>query len=182
MALQRAILPELRTLGRPITLDSIEARGTVGGDLTAYWEYNVFLGCAAFLPSRQEFDVIRGDRGAADTAWALARSDVRCVVVKDGHCGVDVYDALARSIYHIAAYDVDVVDPPGAGDAFCGGFMVGLGETGDVREAALRGVVSASLVIEGVGAMHMLEVSRTEVDHRLRTVRANAPPSTAGGS
>jgi len=179
VALQRAILPDLRLLGRPVTLDSIEARGTVGGDLAEYWEHNVFLGCAAFLPSRQEFDVIRGDRDADDTAWALARRDVRCVVVKDGRRGVDVYDALARSRYHIAAYDVAVVDPTGAGDAFCGGFLVGLGETGDVREAALRGVVSASFVIEGIGAMHMLKVPRAEVDRRLQTVRAAAPSSTA---
>ncbi|HLF01711.1 MAG TPA: PfkB family carbohydrate kinase, partial [Anaerolineales bacterium] len=54
-------------------------------------------------------------------------------------------------------YPVTVRDVTGAGDAFGGGFITGLAETGDPVEAALRGAVSASIVIEGVGALNGLE-------------------------
>jgi len=174
VALQRSIMPELRSLGKPITLDSIEARGTVGGDLVDYWEHAVFAGSSAFLPSREEFEVLRGGRDADETAWALGTLGLRCVVVKNGPQGVDVYDTATHSRYRIAAYNVEVTDPTGAGDAFCGGFLVGLNETGDPFEAALRGVVAASFVIEGIGALHVLDVPRVEVERRLGVARANA--------
>ncbi|MCC8166228.1 MAG: PfkB family carbohydrate kinase, partial [Planctomycetes bacterium] len=50
--------------------------------------------------------------------------------------------------------------PTGAGDSFCGGFLVGLRETGDAVEAALYGTVSSSFVVEGFGAEHTYAVTR----------------------
>ena len=47
---------------------------------------------------------------------------------------------------------VDTVDTIGAGDAYCGGFLAGLVETGDPLEAGLRGTVSASFAVQGYGA------------------------------
>jgi ribokinase len=49
-----------------------------------------------------------------------------------------------------------VVDVTGAGDAFCGAFLVGLYSTGDVGEAIRLGSVSASIVVEGYGALYAL--------------------------
>ena len=39
----------------------------------------------------------------------------------------------------IPVFPTNVKDPTGAGDAFCGGFQVGLFETGDPVQAALYG-------------------------------------------
>jgi ribokinase len=55
----------------------------------------------------------------------------------------------------------------GAGDSFCGGFMVGLATTGDPIRAALYGTVSASFAIEGYGALYALGADSTEARRRL---------------
>ena len=44
-----------------------------------------------------------------------------------------------------------VIDPTGAGNAFMGGFAIGLGETGDVIEAISYGAVSSSFALEQIG-------------------------------
>jgi ribokinase len=50
-----------------------------------------------------------------------------------------------------------VVDVNGAGDSFCGGFLAGYQNSYDPLRAVLYGSVSASLTIEGSGALHALE-------------------------
>jgi sugar/nucleoside kinase (ribokinase family) len=65
------------------------------------------------------------------------------------------------------AATVDPVDPTGCGDAFCGGFLVGLGESGDLRTAMAHGAVSAAFAGEGHGAAHALTVDREEARRRL---------------
>ena len=54
------------------------------------------------------------------------------------------------------AGDETIVDVTGAGDSFCGGFLVGLARSGDCYYAARQGLVSSSLVIEGYGATYAL--------------------------
>jgi ribokinase len=49
-----------------------------------------------------------------------------------------------------------MVNPTGAGDAFCGGFLVGYRKTFDPLEAVLYGNIAASLVVEGSGPFYAL--------------------------
>jgi len=44
-----------------------------------------------------------------------------------------------------------VVDVTGAGNAYCGGLITGLIETGDIQRAASMATVSAAIAIEQVG-------------------------------
>ena len=44
-----------------------------------------------------------------------------------------------------------VIDPTGTGNAFMGGFAIGLIETGDVIEAISYGTVSSSFALEQIG-------------------------------
>ena len=83
-----------------------------------------------------------------------------------------MYDAAARRRWHVPAYPSRVVDVTGAGDAYCGGFLVGLTETGDPLEAALRGSVSASLTVEGTGALHALGGTQAQLQARLAELRS----------
>ncbi len=49
--------------------------------------------------------------------------------------------------------------------------MVGLAETNDPVEAALRGAVSASFVVEAVGGLHLLDVDERETMSRFDALR-----------
>jgi ribokinase len=64
-----------------------------------------------------------------------------------------------------------VRDVTGAGDSFCGGFVVGLSQTGDLVESALMGSVSASLTIEGSGALYALGAAPGLKEARLEYLR-----------
>jgi ribokinase len=73
----------------------------------------------------------------------------------------------------VPAYPAKVRDVTGAGDAYCGGFLTGLAETEDPVEAALRGAVSASLVVEGVGALYALDSAAGLAQARLDSLRSS---------
>ncbi len=96
------------------------------------------------------------------------------VVVKKGeHGAVLVHrDGLAT----IPAYPAEqhqVVDPTGAGDAFAGGMMghiaaVGMTDFASIQTALAWGTVTASFAIESFGLARLTEISRGDIDERMR--------------
>ncbi|WP_420630297.1 carbohydrate kinase family protein [Candidatus Leptofilum sp.] len=124
-----------------------------------------------FLPSAMEVRSLFGEGvDLAEATVMLTKWGAKWVVVKNGADGVLLADGRTQTITHIPAYhpanDPRVVDVTGAGDSFCGGFMVGLAQTGDAAQAVHYGLVSASLVIEGYGALYALS-RQTEAQSRL---------------
>jgi sugar/nucleoside kinase (ribokinase family) len=128
----------------------------------------------AFLPSEMETREFFG--GQIHDLWqaleAFGAMGAACAVIKRGAAGQYVYHAASRRRWHVPAYPAHVVDVTGAGDAYCGGFLVGLERTGDPLEAALYGTVSASLVVEGTGALFALARPPSMARERLDAVRA----------
>jgi ribokinase len=124
----------------------------------------------AFLPSTSDLDVISPGADAARIAEDLARASGRTVVLKQGDQGCLVLTGEGDA-WRIPAYPGPVVDPTGAGDAFCGGFMTGLGDTGDVVLAAARGAVSASFAVETAYPVEALHLDPADADLRLAHIR-----------
>jgi sugar/nucleoside kinase (ribokinase family) len=116
-------------------------------------------GLTAFLPSEEEMRSLF--QGRSDDLWemaeALAAYGCEIIVIKRGEGGQLLYDSTARTRWEIPAYPVRLVDPSGAGDAFCGGFLAGYRRTYDPLQAALYGNISASLVVEGMGPFYALD-------------------------
>jgi sugar/nucleoside kinase (ribokinase family) len=120
----------------------------------------------AFLPSRAEAAALLGGwPGPERAARGLARLGARTVVVKLGIEGA--IGLRGEELVALPAATGDPVDPTGCGDAFCGGFLVGLNETADLRTAMAHGTVAAGLVAEDHGAAHALEVDRETSLRRL---------------
>ncbi len=120
----------------------------------------VLSGLTAFLPSEEE---LRGlFWGETNDLWEMAAAvgEYGCeiVVVKRGGLGQLVYDVAGKHKWEVPAYPARVVDPTGAGDAFCGGFLAGYKTTLDPLQAAMYGNISASLKLEGCGAFYPLDV------------------------
>ena len=130
-------------------------------------------GLDAFLPSEKE--AISYFRPLEKDIWQVAEAfgamGCRFVVIKQGARGQSIWDNEAKRRWHIPAYPAKVYDVTGAGDSFCGGFLVGLEQTGDVVEAALRGSISASITIEGSGALYALDALPGLVYARLDALR-----------
>jgi sugar/nucleoside kinase (ribokinase family) len=123
----------------------------------------------AFLPSRAEAAALLGHwPGPEQAVRELAGLGAQAAVVKlgaDGCIGL-CGDQLVR----LPAATRSPVDPTGCGDAFCGGFLVGLAETGDLRTAMAHGTVGAGLAAEGHGAEHALAPDRARARRRLGEV------------
>lgn len=125
------------------------------------------------LPSIEEIEGIYGKQPLIPLLKKLSEIGPQVVGIKLGSNGSIIYHKSEEYAYHVPIYPVKMVDPTGAGDAFCGGVMVGYFETNSVLEAAIRGTVSASLAIEDFGAIHLLKARKSEVVKRVDYLRKN---------
>ncbi len=101
------------------------------------------------LPNDEQ---VLGFTGAADLETgcrALVERGVGCVAATCGAHGVLIVDADGTE--RVAAFDIDVVDTTGCGDAFSAGFLRGLALGSDRRDAAVLGCATAALVAQGLG-------------------------------
>jgi sugar/nucleoside kinase (ribokinase family) len=83
---------------------------------------------------------------------ALVERGVGCVAATCGADGVLIVDADGSE--RVPAFEVDVVDTTGCGDAFSAGFLRGLALGEDRRDAAVLGCATAALVAQGLGTDH----------------------------
>ncbi|MCS6993294.1 MAG: carbohydrate kinase family protein [Anaerolineales bacterium] len=120
---------------------------------------SLLQGLTAFLPSEEEIRSLFW--GRTNDLWEMAETlaSFGCdiIVIKRGARGQCVYDRVSNRKWEIPAYPANFVDPTGAGDAFCGGFLAGYAATLDPLQAALYGNISASFAIEGSGPFYLLD-------------------------
>lgn len=76
----------------------------------------------------------------------------------------------------IPAVPVEVVDTVGAGNAYCGGFLVGWAQSHSVVTAGLYGAVAASFLVQQVGVPVVTDEIRAEARRRVDALRASAEP------
>lgn len=84
---------------------------------------------------------------------------MRCV--RDGALGA----SPGRQPVHVAARQVAVVDPTGAGDSFCGGLAAGFALGEDIADAVRRACATASAAIGAAGSSRLLD--RAAIAHDL---------------
>lgn len=120
---------------------------------------SLLQGVTAFLPSEDEIRNLFWGRtnDLWEMAAALANFGCEIIVIKRGGRGQFVYERATGKKWEIPAYPSRLVDPTGAGDAFCGGFLTGYAATLDPLQAAMQGNISASFAIEGSGAFYTLD-------------------------
>jgi sugar/nucleoside kinase (ribokinase family) len=104
------------------------------------------------LPNDEQ---VLGFTGASDLeegCGALVERGVGCVAVTRGADGVLLVDAGGSEA--VPAFEVDVVDTTGCGDAFSAGFLRGLSLGRSRADAAALGCATAALVAQGLGTDH----------------------------
>ncbi len=140
-----------------------------------YLSGELFHDLDAFLPSEQEVDDLWGHSDIRRlAAWLSDHGSPAVLVIKRGAAGVDVH--VEGTVTRVPSVVSTLVDPTGAGDAFCGGFLAGLRATGDPVEAAVRGCVSSSFVCETRGALAAAaashpDLARARADILLKSLR-----------
>jgi sugar/nucleoside kinase (ribokinase family) len=126
----------------------------------------------AFLPSRAEAtELLGGWPGPEEAVRSLAALGAPAVCVKLGAEGA--IGLREGEIVRMPAHAAGAVDPTGCGDAFCGGFLVGLHETDELRAALAHGAAAAAFAGRDHGAAHALTVDRTEARELLESLRGD---------
>ncbi len=113
--------------------------------------------------NNDEFAVMAsgGDHGVV-LARRLAATSAQIVVYKMGEKGSVTF--CKDATYETAIFPVEALKPTGAGDAFMGGFVMGLASGHDLKTAVLRGSAAAAIVVTRVGCAPACP-TLSELDH-----------------
>ncbi|HEY3258395.1 MAG TPA: PfkB family carbohydrate kinase [Gemmatimonadaceae bacterium] len=99
----------------------------------------------------------------------------RHVIIKKGEHGALMFSR--DSVFFAPAYPLEsVFDPTGAGDSFAGGFIGYLTHCGDLndgnmRRAVIYGSALGSFAVEKFSIDRLMDLTRSEVDSRVRQLR-----------
>ena len=124
-----------------------------------------------FMPSEGEvLGFFGAGAGMAECARRLAELGPEIVAIKMSTRGSIVYERASGELDHIPIFATRTVDATGAGDSYCGGFMVGYAETRSARQAGLYGTVCASFTVESPGALYVLDIKPEQARERLEAL------------
>ncbi len=116
------------------------------------WIAPAFAHLDYLLPNEEQVLALSGKADLAEGCRALLERGVGCVAATRGAEGAVVLDA--ESEVRVPAFEVEVVDTTGCGDAFSAGFLRGLSLGRGRVEAAALGCAAAALVAQGLGSDH----------------------------
>jgi ribokinase len=132
---------------------------------------SIYQYCDYMTPNETEAEMLTGIHVASledaeRAADALLARGVRNAIITLGAQGALVKNATTRQ--HVPAFNAGVVvETTGAGDAFNGGFAVGLAENKDIVEAARFGCTVAGISVTRPGTAPSMPYRR-EVDELLK--------------
>lgn len=154
--------------GASITLDP----GARAADLAAYPDQpKVLAAVTAVIPSLKELQLLVPDQAPQAGLFHLSQRGAPLALVKRGSKGVLLRHPDGQ-LTEIPAIPVSALDPTGAGDSFCGGFLAGLLLGRDPVTAACMGTVAASFAVENFGPSSLLAAPCKQRDDRLANLMA----------
>jgi sugar/nucleoside kinase (ribokinase family) len=124
----------------------------------------------------EEARQLSGEYSLVKAAAKIHTMGPKYVVIKKGEHGALIFHN--EHIFFAPALPLaDVYDPTGAGDTFAGGFAGFITQQGDVsfetmKTAIIQGSNLASFCVEKFGTERMLELTKKEVNERLKQFKA----------
>jgi cytidine kinase len=125
-----------------------------------------------FSPNLEEaVSIVGQDLAPLALAQIFQGAGGQVIPLRLGAQGSLVLDGRSGAAAHIPAYPARAVDPTGAGNAYCGGFLAGWLASGDPVSAGLCGAISASFLMETIGIPLVTETVRSEARRRFDELR-----------
>lgn len=122
-----------------------------------------------------EARLITDDENLVRAGHRVREMGPKFVIIKKGEHGAMFFSE--HETYVLPAFPTEeVVDPTGAGDAFAGGMMGYLAESGNfdpptLKEAMAYGILAASFTVEDFGLERMKQIERRHLDERMEKYR-----------
>lgn len=134
-----------------------------------------------FLPSEEEARQLSGREDWDDVARWFASLGPSVVAIKLADKGSVVFERRKGCVTKVPARRTRVMDPTGAGDAYCGGLVARyLHDLNDLPRAAKAGAVSAAFAVSGYGTEGLLMARRDAADRALNDSEGWLPATGVG--
>jgi sugar/nucleoside kinase (ribokinase family) len=167
-ATQISVIGQMKSRPRLIAMDTMN-----------YWissamkDLTVLLGMVdVLMVNDAEARELTGEYSLVKAARKIMQMGPRYLVIKKGEHGALLFHA--SQVFFAPALPLEeVFDPTGAGDTFAGGFMGHLALTKNIsfenmKTAIIVGSAMASFCVEKFGPERLKEISRIEIDDRIR--------------
>jgi cytidine kinase len=145
----------LRTRGNPIILWEPWDRMCIPENRPLFRKYCPLLDVIS--PNLREGQALTGEKEPSRVADALLQYGAKVVALRMGADGSLVKSQEDASCFIPCVSPAQLVDVTGAGNAYCGGFIVGLSLTRDIERAGHYAAVAASFTLEQFGALYPVE-------------------------
>lgn len=136
---------------------------------------NVLKEIDVLLINDAEARQLSGQFSLVKAARAILSMGPRFLIVKKGEHGALLFHK--DKVFFAPALPLEeVFDPTGAGDTFAGGFIGHLAKTNDIsfenmKTAIIVGSAMASFCVEKFGPTRLKEISKKDIDNRLKQFR-----------
>lgn len=123
-----------------------------------------------------ESSLLTNEENTIRAGRLIQKMGPKIVIIKKGEHGSILFNG--DNIFLLPAYPTEEVkDPTGAGDSFAGGVMGHIASSGEVNQDVLKkaltyGTVMASFNIEGFGVARINQVSKSDIETRLKELTA----------
>jgi sugar/nucleoside kinase (ribokinase family) len=134
-----------------VTSADILAPGDQASQLVE-WIAPLFPELDYLLPNDEQVLGLTGESEIEAGCRALVARGIGCVAATCGAEGVIIVDG--GGVERVPAFDIEVIDTTGCGDAFSAGFLRGLSQGRNRAEAARLGCAVAAQVAGGLGTDH----------------------------
>jgi sugar/nucleoside kinase (ribokinase family) len=167
-SLQLNVIEQLKIRPKLIVLDTMNFwMETALQDLK-----KVLLKVDALLINDSEARQLSGEYSLVKCAKKILQMGPKFLIIKKGEHGALLFHE--DYVFFAPALPLeDVFDPTGAGDAFAGGFIGHLSHTNNIsfenmKTAIIVGSVMASFCVEKFGPQRLKEISKEDIDLRLK--------------
>ena len=123
-------------------------------------------------PNLHEAQTMYGIEDELEIMRRMLADGANAAALRMGELGSLVARRGEGAVHYIPAVEVaEVVDQTGAGNTYCGGFLVGYCRAGDIAEAGCFGAAAASFALEYVGCARIPADLNAEWERRLAEAR-----------
>jgi sugar/nucleoside kinase (ribokinase family) len=161
----------LRRLG---ALVSIETFRPADRPLERESLYRLLSAPHIFSAALEEAESLVGPGSPRSLARRLIENGARIVALRLGAEGSLVVEGISGQGALIPAMPVHPINPVGAGNAYCGGFLAGWATSRDLATAGCYGAVAASFLLEQIGMPVVDDEVRAEARQRLGRLAVEA--------
>ncbi len=105
------------------------------------------------LPSGEEAEMLAGLKDSKKACQKLLEMGPKIIVLKQGKKGCTIFTPDNLKGVHINGFEVNEIDPTGAGDSFAGAFIVGFLKGWDLKKIGIFSNAVGALKVESFGPM-----------------------------